>query len=420
MIIKLTPKSFEILNKHNSKKFILTNAPRRINANILFLIFIRAIFFTHHLAIVYGDHLQELIDFGKIMGFGLKVIGITGSAGKTTTKDMLFSILKQKGATIASYKNIDPIFNIPTTILKCRPSTRYLILEMGVEYLGEMDFYLWLAKPDVGIITNVYPTHTLYFKSIEGVAREKLKLAKNIKKDGFVVLNKKNLYLKKVGEKLDTRVYWFNVPQSKVAGIEITEDFKNKVRLIIDGKRIETKLGVVGEQFAMNALAASLTAKRLGCSKKQIINGLNSFVPQEHRMKIFKHKKTGAVIIDDTYNNNPEAAMAAFKTLKNLSGNNKRIVVFGDMLELGDLEEREHRRLGKEVMKLSPELVIGVGNTSRYFTEEVKKKLGKQRVIWVKNWKDVKVKLHPYLKDGSYILLKGSRSIGLDNVVSSL
>jgi len=352
---------------------------------------------------------------------GLKVIGITGSAGKTTTKDMLASILRGKGRdTISSYKNIDPIFNIPTTILKCCPSTKYLILEMGVEYPGEMDFYLWLAKPDVGIITNIYPTHTLYFKNIEGVAREKLRLAENIRKDGFVVLNKKNLYLKEAGKKIDTKIYWFNNSQNKVSRIEITGDLKSEVNLKIEGKEIKIKLDTLGEQFAINALAASLTAIKLNCFKEQIITGLKDFLSQEHRMRVFKNKKTGAIIIDDTYNNNPEAAMAAFKTLRDLSGKNERIVVFGDMLELGNLEEKEHRRLGREIIKLSPKLVIGVGKASRYFVEEAGKILSKQRVIWVKDWKGVKEELYPELEKNCYVLLKGSRSIGLDNVVSSL
>jgi len=352
---------------------------------------------------------------------GLKVIGITGSAGKTTTKDMLASILRGKGRdTISSYKNIDPIFNIPATILKCCPSTKYLILEMGVEYPGEMDFYLWLAKPDVGIITNIYPTHTLYFKNIEGVAREKLRLAENIRKDGFVVLNKKNLYLKEAGKKIDTKIYWFNNSQNKVSRIEITGDLKSEVNLKIEGKEIKIKLDTLGEQFAINALAASLTAIKLNCFKEQIITGLKDFLSQEHRMRVFKNKKTGAIIIDDTYNNNPEAAMAAFKTLRDLSGKNERIVVFGDMLELGNLEEKEHRRLGREIIKLSPKLVIGVGKASRYFVEEAGKILSKQRVIWVKDWKGVKEELYPELEKNCYVLLKGSRSIGLDNVVSSL
>src|SRR5579859_7997424 len=136
---------------------------------------------------------------------GLTVIGITGSSGKTTTKEMLASILKLKGETIASFANIDPVYNIPTTILKCKPSTKYLVLEMGIEYPGEMDFYIWLAKPDVGVITNIYPTHTLFFGDETGVAKEKGKLVKTLGKNKTAVLNIENKYLLEIGQKVKSK-----------------------------------------------------------------------------------------------------------------------------------------------------------------------------------------------------------------------
>ena len=120
---------------------------------------------------------------------------MTGSVGKTTTKEMLVSILKQVGYTVASYKNIDPVYNIPMTILKCRPGTRYLVLELGVEYPGEMEFYCWLVKPNIGIITNIYPTHIQFFGSIKGVANEKENLIRHLPKSGFAILNRDNKYL---------------------------------------------------------------------------------------------------------------------------------------------------------------------------------------------------------------------------------
>lgn len=101
----------------------------------------------------------------------IKVIAITGSAGKTTTKEMVTSILKQVAPTVWTKDNIDPVYNIPATILRCTPWTKYLILEMSVEYPGEMDFYLWLAKPDIGVITNIFPTHTEFFGDADGVLK---------------------------------------------------------------------------------------------------------------------------------------------------------------------------------------------------------------------------------------------------------
>src|SRR3989344_8407168 len=113
--------------------------------------------------------------------FGLTVIGITGSAGKTTTKDMLYSILKSAANTAATTANITPTYNIPTTILRCTPATKYLILEMGIEYMGDMDFYTWLARPDIAIITSIGPTHLEHFKNTDTVASEKNKIGKYAK-----------------------------------------------------------------------------------------------------------------------------------------------------------------------------------------------------------------------------------------------
>jgi len=126
--------------------------------------------------------------------FGLVVVGITGSAGKTTTKEMLASILSLKGITQYSYANIDPVYNIPTTILKCSPKTKYLVLELGIEYPGEMDFYGWIVKLDISVITNISATHTEYFGDEYGVYIEKTKLLNYTK--SFCVLNKDNKYLK--------------------------------------------------------------------------------------------------------------------------------------------------------------------------------------------------------------------------------
>src|SRR3990167_3582112 len=141
--------------------------------------------------------------------FGLTVIAITGSAGKTSTKDMIASILNQKNRTVFSHANITPTFNIPTTILQCTRKTKYLVLEMGVEYPGDMDFYLWLVKPNVGVITNIYQTHTEYFGSTQGVASEKTKLVKALGKNDFVILNKENSHLKNLEGKLKATTVWY-------------------------------------------------------------------------------------------------------------------------------------------------------------------------------------------------------------------
>lgn len=304
--------------------------------------------------------------------FGLTVIGITGSSGKTTTKEMLAGILKLAGKTVWSFDNIDPVFNISSTILKCTPSTKYLILEMGVEYPNEMDFYLWIVKPKIGVITNIYPTHTLYFGDENGVLKEKSKLVKNTK---IAVLNSDNSFLQKLKFSLKAKTYWF----------------KNGKNAIETNKNIATK-----------------TAEILKVSSDLIKKGLDDYESPKHRLQIIKHK-SGAVIFDDTYNSNPEALLASLNYFNELARKSRKVAVIGDMLELGKLEEMEHKRVGKVVGESRFEKVFGVGKLVKYITSNI-----------YTNSMDVLPEIKKYLKPNVYIFMKGSRSIGLDKLVDAI
>jgi len=311
---------------------------------------------------------------------GIKVIGITGSAGKTTTKEMLASILKLQGKTVYTLANIDPIYNIPTTILKCTPKTRYLILEMGVEYPGEMDFYLWLARPDVGIITNIYPTHTEFLGDVGGVFREKSKLVRSLGKGCSAVLNETDSRLKSLKNKIEAKIIWFN-----------------------------------GE----NSDAARTVGKIFGVPLKNIEKGLKNYDRPRHRYEIIEHK-SGAVIFDDSYNSNPEALLAILKNFNQLAGKSIKIAVLGDMKELGKIEESEHRRVGKEIAKSNFSVVFGVGDAVSFLLKEVSGGSRKTKIYQFRKAEEVLPELKSMLKKDVYVLVKGSRSVGLDEVVNRL
>jgi UDP-N-acetylmuramoyl-tripeptide--D-alanyl-D-alanine ligase len=345
--------------------------------------------------------------------FGIKVIAITGSAGKTTTKEMLLSILQQDAKTIASYANIDPVYNIPSTILKCKPSTKYLILEMGIEYPKEMDFYLWLAKPDIGVITNIYPTHTLFLNDVEGVAFEKGKLITSLNKDDFAVVNSEDAHIKKICRKVKAKLIWFGKNTSiRYKNYKITKDFKSRFRLLICDQEVDVKLPIIGEQFVKDALAAASVSSALEIPLTKIKKGLELYSAPEHRMKIIKHK-SGSIIIDDTYNNNPQAAREALITLKSLAKGKKIGIVFGDMLELGKDEKKFHKEIGNEISKLNPKFVISVGSASRNLTKNS---------IWFAKGqnKEISFALKKLIKRNYVVLIKGSRSIGLDDIIKQL
>lgn len=303
--------------------------------------------------------------------FGLKVIAVTGSAGKTSVKETIASILSLNGKTIYSLDNIDPIFNIPNTILRCRPNTKYLVLEFGVEYPNEMDFYLWLVKPETGVITNIFPTHTLYFGDRQGVFIEKKKLVENTK---FAVLNSNDEYLITLKNKLNSRISWFNVGKT-----------------FID----------------TNINAAVSVAKIYKVNEQYIKRGVENRETLKHRFSIINHK-SGAVIVDDTYNSNPEAFIQSINYFNKLAGKNKKILVIGDMLELGDIAKSEHLRIARYLKKGKYQKIFGVGDLVKNITNNIY------------DLKSIVKQLETYLKPKTYIFLKGSRSIHLDTVVDQL
>jgi UDP-N-acetylmuramoyl-tripeptide--D-alanyl-D-alanine ligase len=355
--------------------------------------------------------------------FGVRVIGITGSVGKTTTKDMLYSILERDGKTVASYKNIDPVFNIPSTILKCTPFTKYLVLELGVEFPGEMDYYLWLAKPDIGVITNISATHTEFFGDVDGVFREKSKLVKFLSKENMSVLHANDKRLLKLKKVLKSGIIWFgnggDVYSTKVkysgSSTVFQLNYKGK-----SSNSIFVEIPVIGTQFVQNALAAASVAKIYDIELSVIKDGLERFTPPSHRMGIIK-TKSGATILDDSYNNNPEAAKQAINTLYSYPDNENKVIVFGDMLELGKWETKYHMDIGRFFSKYSyPKKLICIGKASKITANIASKYIGKGRVSHYQSWGQAVEEVKKLSKLKVDILIKGSRSIALDKLVAKL
>ncbi len=354
----------------------------------------------------------------------IKVIAITGSSGKTTTKDMLASILQNQGKTKWTEANIDPIYNIPTTILRTPLGTKYLILEMGVEFPGEMDFYLWLAKPDIGIITNIFPTHLEFLGDVGGVFSEKSKLVKSLAKNTYAVLNAHNKQLLKLKNKLNATEIWFGNGTNIISSLErINTDFTTGFYLIFDkdaNKKTYIKLPISGNQFITSALAASAAAKILNISLEKIKIGLENFTPPAHRMRIFKNKNE-VLIIDDTYNNNPMSAEATIRTFESVSAGTKKIIVFGDMRELGNWDYKYHKQIGEQIAKIKNlSLLICIGPSSKVTAEFASIGLGRDHVSVASDWLEASKILENKLRSNTALLVKGSRSIGLDKLVDQL
>ncbi len=351
---------------------------------------------------------------------GIKVIGITGSTGKTTTTEILASILSLAGKTVWSAEGVDPVYNIPNTILRANIKTRYLILEMSVEYINEMDYYLWLVKPDIGIVTNVATTHTQYLKNNEGVANEKKKLVQALDKAGTAVLNGEDKIVSSFSVATIARVLYFGEGREVAASnIKLNKDLSTDFTLKINTNTKNIHISALGNQFVDNALAAASAANALGIGIDAIARGVEAFRPPKHRLNVFI-SKTNGIIFDDTYNSNPKAAYESLDTFEVLAEGKRKIAVIGDMLELGKFEEEAHRDLGKKAAKTDFECLIGVGSAARFIVDEASCKLGNKKCFLVGDYQEALELVKPILGKETALFVKGSRSIHLDRLVEAL
>ncbi len=321
--------------------------------------------------------------------FGLQVIAITGSVGKTTTKDMLFSVLSAWAPTVASTINITPTYNIPTTILRCNPKTKYLILEMGIEYKGDMDFYTWLAKPDIAVITAVDFSHTEFLGDLKTVSREKGKIAKFTK----------HLVIPEEAPNIEINT------KGKVIKVPVTKH--------------ELPRNIAGTHFNLNASLAIAVAELLEVPSRYF-SELSKFQVPKHRMELTQ-LPSGSYLIDDTYNASPLAVREALKTLAEFSEKYKRnpIFVFGQMNELGQYEKEAHSNIGLIVKDLKQKMLgfefFCIGDATKYALESAG--FGK----FFDNQDDLFRVLKPLASvGGNIILIKGSRSWHLDKLVDKI
>ncbi|MBI4058714.1 UDP-N-acetylmuramoyl-tripeptide--D-alanyl-D-alanine ligase [Candidatus Microgenomates bacterium] len=349
----------------------------------------------------------------------IKVIGITGSVGKTTTKEMVASVLSQKYKIRVSYANIDPVYNIPTTILKTTPGTKVLVLEMGVDHKGDMDFYLALSKPDIGILTNIYWTHTEFFGDIEGVAREKGKLIAGLSQKGLAIVNGDDRLVKQISEKTKAKVILYGLGRGceiKAQDIKVI-NLQTTFTLNFDQQLIEITLPVLGAHFVYAALAAAAVGLSFNVEPEDIKLGLESFIPTPHRLQPVT-TKSGAIILDDTYNSSPLGAKAAIDTLIEVGKGKKTAAVLGDMLELGDYTEKGHQEVGEWVAKKKIDNLICFGQFAPFLVEGARNGgMKNNQIIIVPSENILKKAIKDSLDRNVVMLLKASRKLKFDELV---
>ncbi|MEZ5536970.1 MAG: UDP-N-acetylmuramoyl-tripeptide--D-alanyl-D-alanine ligase [Thiolinea sp.] len=344
--------------------------------------------------------------------FNRPVIALTGSNGKTTLKEMITAILSECGSTHATRGNLNNDLGVPLTLYELRPGQHeYAVIEMGANHFGEIDYLTHLVRPDVAVLNNAGAAHLEGFGSIAGVARAKGEIFSGLGADGVAVINAGDEYADYWRElNAGRRVLSFGMSESAdVRGAQQG----SSLLISYKGQDIEVNLPLLGKHNAMNALAASAAVLALGVTPEAIKNGLEKLKPVPGRLCPLRGLG-GELVIDDTYNANPSSALAALQVLAQQQG--RKLLVLGDMGELGVDGREMHARIGQEAARLGIDAMYGVGELSEAACDA----FGAGAVA-CRDMDELLRSLNTLqLNANNSVLVKGSRSARMERVVAAL
>jgi UDP-N-acetylmuramoyl-tripeptide--D-alanyl-D-alanine ligase len=351
---------------------------------------------------------------------GLPVVAVTGSVGKTTTKDMTAALLATRGPVLKTEGNLNNQYGLPLTLLRLRSEHSAAVLELGMSAPGEIRALVALARPDVAVITRVAPVHLEFFASLDAIAEAKAEVLEGLAPRGTAVLNGDDPRVARIGERFAGRVVWFGRGQGRqiTASDERRSGTGTELVLHVESEAVPVRLPLVGPHFVENFLAAAGAAHVLGVAPAAMAEAAASLGAARHRGEVL-HLGEDVVLLDDCYNSSPAALEAAVTTLGILKGQ-RRVAVLGDMLELGPTGAFLHRDRGRS-LRGRVDVVIGVGP------------LAKEIVIGAREAGIPAAALHHFadaneaapatlglVRPGDAVLVKASRGVALEAVVDAL
>ncbi|MEE8163628.1 MAG: UDP-N-acetylmuramoyl-tripeptide--D-alanyl-D-alanine ligase [Anaerolineae bacterium] len=347
-----------------------------------------------------------------------RVVGVTGSVGKTTTKEMIYGVLSQRFRALRSEGSYNNEIGLPLTLLKLEPSHQRVILEMGMYYLGEIAELAAIARPHIGVVTNVGPSHLERLGTIERIAQAKTELVEALPSDGVAVLNGDDLWVRKIAAKTKAEVFYYGLDDTcdlwanhiESQGLEGI-----RFRFHRGPETIHAKVPMLGRHSVHTALAAAAVGLVEGQSWEEIMGGLRGAA--QLRLVVVPGLR-GSTILDDTYNASPASTIAALNLFVELDG--RKIAVLGDMLELGAYEEEGHRKVGRRAMDVVAVLVT-VGERGRLIAEEALAcGMEGERVFIRQDNEEAIACLREIISLGDITLVKGSRGMKMEEIVAAL
>ena len=346
--------------------------------------------------------------------FELPVVAVTGSNGKTTVREMITLILQQAGPVLAPEKNFNNQIGMPVTLLRLRAEHSFAVLELGMNQAGEIDYLTRIARPSVAVITNAASAHLEGLRDLTGVARAKAEILGGLQRSGVVMINADDRFAAYwLARARHFRSVTFGLDShADVMGDVTSVDGKMLVEVTLPDDRVEIMLGLLGRHNARNALAAAAAAWSMGCTTEQIRTGLEKMKPVHRRLEQIT-APFGARLIDDTYNANPASVQAAISVLAARSGS--RMLVLGDMAELGKDARNFHQTAGRHAREAGIEHLLTTGDLARCAAEE----FGSTACHFEKQ-EYLIAALRELLAPELTVLVKGSLSSHMENVVDAL
>jgi len=353
--------------------------------------------------------------------FELPVVAVCGSNGKTTTKELVASVLKQKVKTIWSDASFNNEIGVPLTLLKLDGKSEAAVLEAGTNHPGELSPLIRMIAPKYGILTSIAREHLEFFGDLAGVAQEEGALAELLPADGKLFLNGDNEWAGRIAERARAEVVTVGLGPKNFWRAEVSRMDKQGTSFHVEGGAAgfagDYKIGLLGRHQVVNALFAIAVGAELGLTPAEVQRGLAECLPARMRMQLWEHH--GVRVLDDAYNANADSMLAALETLKELPCKGRRVAVLGDMAELGAQSEAAHAEVGRKTAELGIGQLFAVGKMAPVMARGARE-AGLTRVIEFSDVDSAAAAVKRFARSGDLLLLKASRATRLERISEQL
>lgn len=362
--------------------------------------------------------IQEIAKYKRSL-YDIPVIAITGSVGKTSSKDIIASVVGQKYNVLKTEGNYNNHLGVPLTLLRLKDHTA-AVVEMGMNHFNEIRVLTNIAKPTVAVITNIGTSHIGNLGSRENILKAKLEILEGLQEKGSIIINNDNDLLHNWAQSVDnTNISTYGIENKSIFVAKNIEENNNQseYEIDIDERKYNVKVPVMGRHFIYNSLCAIAVAKALNIEPEKAIKGIESFELTAKRMD-FKKIRNNITVLADYYNASYDSMKSALEVVKDYNANRK-IAVLGDMLELGDFSEKLHNDVGEEVYKNKIDILITVGKLAKYISKTAKE-LGTKEIYECENNLEAAKILKENIQEGDLILLKASNGMKFGEILENI